>query len=87
MAPITSNFGEVMLPGEYTTKDYGVVLGTSFAAPRLSMAMALYLSQVGTDYCRKKDGSPTLAYGDWKNMSLQEAVTAYCPAMQAYLPQ
>jgi hypothetical protein len=81
-----SNFGEVMLPGEYSSKDYGVIMGTSFAAPRLSVAVALYLSQVGTDYCRKKNGSPALAYGDWKNLTLQEAVTTYCPGMKAYLP-
>jgi hypothetical protein len=82
-----SNFGDIMLPGEYSIKDYGVVLGTSFAAPRLSMVMALYLSQVGTAYCRKSNGSPALSSGDWKNLTLREAVTARCPDMQAYLPQ
>jgi subtilisin family serine protease len=80
-----SNYGEVMMPGEYAD-ELGLVSGTSFAAPRLSVAMALYASQVGTGYCRKDDGSPALAYGDWNNLTLNEAVQQYCPAMQAYLP-
>lgn len=82
-----SNYGEVMMPGEYMTEDYGVILGTSFAAPRLTLVMARYLSAVGTDFCRKDNGSPALATGDWDNLTLAEAVSANCPAMEPYLPQ
>jgi hypothetical protein len=80
-----SNFGEVMLPGEYST-DEGMVIGTSFAAPRMSMVMALYLSAVGNAYCRNSVGGPALASGEWDNLTLSEAVDAYCPDMAAYLP-
>jgi hypothetical protein len=81
-----SNYGEIMMPGEYTSES-GDVLGTSFAAPRLSLAMASYLAQVGGDSCRKSDGSPALAYGDWDNLTLQEAAQQYCTTMVPYLPQ
>jgi hypothetical protein len=80
-----SNYGAIMIPGEYTTLS-GLVTGTSFAAPRLSAIMALYLSAVGDAYCRNEDGGPALAYGDWQNLTLQEAVTTYCPDLQPYLP-
>jgi hypothetical protein len=82
-----SNYGEVMMPGDYSSADYGIIMGTSFAAPRLSMTIAVYLSQVGTGFCRKKEGGPALAYGDWKNMTLKEAAKTYCPDMSASLPQ
>ncbi len=82
-----SNYGEVMMPGEYSSADYGIIMGTSFAAPRLSIAVALYLSQAGTGFCRKKEGGPALAYGDWKNLTLKEAVQTYCPDMSVSLPQ
>jgi subtilase family protein len=82
-----SNYGEVMMPGDLTTPDFGLVSGTSFAAPRLSLEMALYLSAVGSNFCHKPDGTPALAYGDWKNLTLLEAATAYCPDLLPYLPQ
>jgi hypothetical protein len=81
-----SNFGEVMMPGEYTTAAGDVVSGTSFAAPRLSFAIALYLSAVGSDQCRTDEGHPALAYGDWDNLTLDEAVQEHCPDMETYLP-
>ena len=74
-----------MLPGEYDSS-VGMVTGTSFAAPRLSVAVALYLSQVGSGFCRNDDGYPALAYGDWENLTLEQAVSEYCPAMEPYLP-
>ncbi len=80
-----SNYGEVMLPGEYAS-DYGPVSGTSFAAPRLSVALALYVSEVGGNYCRQPDGDPALAHGGWDNLTLVEAVEDFCPAMGPYLP-
>jgi hypothetical protein len=81
-----SNYGEIMMPGEYTSES-GNVLGTSFAAPRLSVVMASYLSQVGGDFCRKSDGSPALAYGHWDNLTLEQAAQQYCTNLTAYLPQ
>ncbi|MEW6578730.1 MAG: S8 family serine peptidase [Chloroflexota bacterium] len=80
-----SNYGEVMIPGEYMS-EYGLVSGTSFAAPRLSVALALYASAVGTGTCRNAQGGPALASGKWDNLTLQQAVQAYCPAMAPYLP-
>ncbi len=81
-----SNYGEVMMPGDYNSDSAGMVSGTSFAAPRLSVALALYVSQVGPDICRNDQGGPGLAYGDWDNLALADAVQTYCPAMQPYLP-
>jgi hypothetical protein len=80
-----SNYGEVMIPGEYAS-DFGVVAGTSFAAPRLSVAMAVYVSQVGGSYCRQSNGNPALAYGGWDNLMLGEVIGDYCPEMASYLP-
>ncbi|HMM28492.1 MAG TPA: S8/S53 family peptidase [Aggregatilineaceae bacterium] len=81
-----SNYGEVMMPGEYAS-DFGPVSGTSFAAPRLSVALALYASDVGPSICRDSDGNPALASGDWDNRTLQAAAQASCPALAPYLPQ
>lgn len=80
-----SNYGEIMLPGEYAS-EHGEVSGTSFAAPRLSFALALYASAVGTDFCRTPDGVIALVSGDWNNRTLQQAIQASCPAMAPFLP-
>lgn len=80
-----SNYGEVMMPGEFMS-EYGLVSGTSFAAPRLSVALALYASAAGTGTCRNAEGGPALASGKWDNLTLQQAVQATCPAMAPYLP-
>jgi hypothetical protein len=81
-----SNYGEVMMPGEYDSASAGMVVGTSFAAPRLSVALALYVAQVGPALCQNDHGGSALAYGDWDNLTLADAVQTYCPAMQSYLP-
>jgi subtilisin family serine protease len=80
-----SNYGEVMMPGEYAS-DSGPVSGTSFAAPRLSFAVALYLAQVDGNFCRTPEGTPALAYGEWDNLTLDQAVQEHCPDMEPYLP-
>lgn len=80
-----SNYGEVMIPGEYTS-EFGEVSGTSFAAPRLSFVLATYLSEVGDAFCRDDDGNPAMAYGDWENLTLDEAAEQYCPELGPYLP-
>ncbi len=79
-----SNYGEIMLPGEY---DYegDLIIGTSFAAPRMTALLAYYALQVGENYCIT-DGIIDLAYGEWDNLTLDEAVTQYCPSMDAHLP-
>jgi len=86
-----SNYGEVMMPGEYasaaaTDEAEAVIAGTSFAAPRLSLAVALYLAEVGDGYCRDEDGFFALASGEWENLTLPEAAEAYCPDMLPSLP-
>ena len=80
-----SNYGEVMMPGEYSSPS-GPLSGTSFAAPRLSVALAVYLSAVGPNNCRNTNGGPALAYGDWDNLTLQQAAQQYCPDLLPYLP-
>ncbi len=80
-----SNYGEVMLPGEYES-EVGPVSGTSFAAPRLSAALALYARSVGQDHCRTEGGNPALAHGGWDNLTLAEVAEEHCPALEAYLP-
>jgi subtilisin family serine protease len=80
-----SNYGEVMMPGEYDS-DSGMVSGTSFAAPRLSVAMAVYVSEVGSSYCQQPDGDPALAYGDWDNLTLDQVINDYCSEMGSHLP-
>jgi len=80
-----SNYGEVMLPGEYES-EMGMVSGTSFAAPRLSVVLALYVANVGGDYCMDADGNPAFASGEWDNLTLTEAVQAHCPVLEPYLP-
>jgi hypothetical protein len=86
-----SNSGEVMLDGEFavpagTMVDQGfTVEGTSFAAPRLSYAEAIYLLNGGPVHCG--DEVPPLGYTDveggelgWNNLPLPDAITAHCSA-------
>ena len=80
-----SNYGEVMMPGEYSS-EVGLLSGTSFAAPRLTVTLAIYALGVGQDYCKDDDGNLILAYGDWDNMTLDRVAQEYCPAMMDYLP-
>lgn len=80
-----SNYGEVMLPGEYNS-EVGLISGTSFAAPRLTVILAIYALDVGQGYCQDDDGNLTLAYGDWDNMTLNRVAQEYCAAMLDYLP-
>ena len=80
-----SNYGEVMMPSIYAGMS-GELSGTSFAAPRLSIALAVYVSAVGDGYCRTPDNNPALAYQGWNNLTLQQVVQEYCPGMAGYLP-
>lgn len=77
-----SHYGEIMMKGEIEYNGVGVI-GTSFAAPRLTAIIAVYLSSVGgTRNCAN-----TLAYGDYENLTLPEAVSQYCPTMSGFLPK
>lgn len=80
-----SNYGEVMLPGEYDS-EVGLISGTSFAAPRLTVILAMYALDAGQGYCQDEDGNLALAYGDWDNLTLNEAAEEHCAAMMDYLP-
>jgi hypothetical protein len=81
-----SNYGEVMIPGEYeVTDDGGTVAGTSFAAPRLTAVVAVYLANEGS-FCTNNDGFFALATGEFDNQTLSEAVNDNCSAMTPYLP-
>ena len=77
-----SNFGNVMMPGQYED-----LVGASYAAPRLSYAIAYYLSMVGPDYCHNADGSFALSYGSYDNLTYQEAMNTYCPSMVENAPE
>lgn len=81
-----SNYGEVMIPGEYEVEDDKWIIGTSFAAPRLSALSAVYISNVGSSYCQTSDGYFGLAYGDYDNLTLDETIDAHCPTMATYAP-
>jgi hypothetical protein len=83
-----SNWGEVMMPGDWTAPWGNLQQGTSFAAPRLSYIMALYLEDQGSDVCKTSYG-PALAYPltqTENNLSLRDAVQAKCPVMEKILP-
>jgi hypothetical protein len=82
---VSASTGEVMMPGEYSS-EVGVISGTSFAAPRLTVTLAIYALGVGQDYCKDDDGNLILAYGDWDNMTMDRVAQEYCPAMMDYLP-
>jgi hypothetical protein len=93
-----SNSGEVMLDGSATlagSGSTGDVRGTSFAAPRLSARHALHLMRGHPTTCGTDSRSqhlPPLGYTDitvetatpqWRNLTLGEAVPAYCPLFPA----
>ncbi|MCI0712511.1 MAG: S8 family serine peptidase [Chloroflexi bacterium] len=81
-----SNYGEIMIPGEYeVTSEGGTVMGTSFAAPRLTAVVAVYLANEGS-FCTNDDGYFALATGDFDNRTLSAAANDSCPALVPYLP-
>lgn len=92
-----SNAGEVMMPGIWPSASASVfdsqlpseltVEGTSFAAPRLSAVLALYLVELnGVNYCMETCAVPscTAAFGmtyinDWSSdLPLDQAITHAC---------
>lgn len=85
-ALLISNYGEVMLPGEFSSETAGIVSGTSFAAPRLSFLAALLLADQGA-FCLTEEGTPALATGDFTNPTLMTALNESCPALIDYIPE
>ncbi|MBK9125543.1 MAG: hypothetical protein IPM16_20790 [Chloroflexi bacterium] len=49
--PLCSNWGEVLMPGQVTYQG-DTYFGTSFAAPRLSLRLAVYLARFGANECQ-----------------------------------
>lgn len=89
----TSNAGEVIedgttliSPARYLnnpTPDsdlLGCLNGTSFAAPRVSLDMAVHLLRGGTVSCTGALGTsqPPLAHDSWDDLTIIDAAAAYC---------
>jgi hypothetical protein len=77
-----SNAGEVMMNGihPYGSKSGGCLIGTSFAAPRLSLETALYMVAGGSLSCSGSSGasSPPLAHLPWDDLERVDAADEYC---------
>lgn len=89
----TSNAGEVIedgttliSPAQYLNNPHpdsallGCLNGTSFAAPRVSLDMAVHLLRGGTVSCTGALGSsqPPLAHDSWDDLSVPDAAVQYC---------
>jgi hypothetical protein len=84
---LTSNAGEVMMDGVYG-HDGVFDVGTSFAAPRLSVEAAFYLIRSGETTCTGVAGqsSPPLAHLGWDNLLRVDAGRNYCQEFNALVP-
>lgn len=89
----TSNAGEVIedgttliSPARYLNNPHpdsallGCLNGTSFAAPRVSLDMAVHLLRGGTVSCSGALGTsqPPLAHDSWDDLSIPDAAVQYC---------
>lgn len=83
-----ANNGEVMMPDDYKVDDDITVIGTSFAAPRLSYLAAKYLVLGGPLTCSGAMGEtrPPFNFDMWLNLSLDSAKTDYCPGFPSLMP-
>ena len=73
-----SNNGDVSAPGAWFRFEDGQYhAGTSFAAPVVSMVIALDLTQL-EPICGIRGNRPVLAHGSYDNQLLGEAVGQYC---------
>jgi len=75
-----SNNGEVMQLGKHPSLD---LIGTSYAAPRLSVLAARYLLNGGRNPCESQPNSapaiaPPLGYDGWRNLSVSQARDRFC---------
>ncbi len=73
-----SNDGDISVPGAWFLFDDGKYrAGTSFAAPVVSMLIALDLTQT-TPQCKIRGNTPVLAHGAYDNQLLADAVAQFC---------
>ncbi len=73
-----SNNGDVSVPGAwFSFDDDQYRAGTSFAAPVVSMLIAIDLTQT-QPRCKVRGNAPALARGTYNNTLLMEAVGQYC---------
>jgi hypothetical protein len=73
-----SNNGDVSVPGAWFLFDDGQYrAGTSFAAPVVSLLIAVDLTQ-STPKCSVRGNTPVLAHGSYDNQLLIDAVAQYC---------
>ena len=73
-----SNNGDVSVPGAWFLFDDGQYRsGTSFAAPVVSLLIAVDLTQT-TPQCTIRGNAPVLAHGSYDNQLLADAVAQYC---------
>lgn len=73
-----SNNGDVSVPGAWFLFEDGQYrAGTSFAAPVVSLLIALDLTQA-EPACQSRGNSPTLARGSFDNALLADAVRQHC---------
>lgn len=84
---LTSNGGEVQMDGVYE-HDGLFEVGTSFAAPRLSVEAALYLLNGGEISCvgGVASSSPPLAHLGWDDLARADAGRDYCTEFNALVP-
>ena len=74
-----SNDGDISVPGAWFLFDDGLYRsGTSFAAPVVSMMVAVDLTQT-TPRCGIQGNAPRLSHGSYDNQLLTEAVGQHCP--------
>jgi hypothetical protein len=80
-----ANAGEVQLSGVYSLDSS--IIGTSFAAPKLSILAAIYLLNNNNPTCKTSAGdllNPALNYvpqlsGSWQRLNIDIARQTYCP--------
>jgi hypothetical protein len=73
-----SNNGDISVPGAwYRFDDEAYRAGTSFAAPVVSVLIALDLTQTEPT-CSVRGNSPVLARGSYDNTPIADAVRQYC---------
>jgi hypothetical protein len=73
-----SNDGDISVPGAWFLFDDGKYrAGTSFAAPVVSMLIAIDLTQTAPQ-CTIRGNTPTLAHGAYDNQLLADAVAQFC---------
>ena len=81
--PVISNYGEIQMPGIWNATNEWTLVGTSYAAPRLSYRMGLFLQQYQG---RCENGALPLDYengsrwpdGEWTNIPIPSSESEFC---------